>query len=719
MASKSAEQICKELRSGLPVIQLSALTELRVVIDSNSKEEMQQLCEHNDAALLVMLTNLLQQQNHPGASDSDEKGVMLEAWQVLVALLNNLEPESPIVSRLVHECRLVKCIFRAVMRLDGDTSIFSSGLACILALKRHNVVLASVSASLCEAIAIVLGANSNDEVHMPLQLEVLKALSAESVQCARVIQQAVCARLDAKSTEFNLLVLEYLLKSYDPTAKVPNLNWRDGESWDLSIDADLLIRLVQSGHAFERLIVLRYLRFGISDESMADFLARGGLSVLASVTTSECIHDSEHVVALMNKIAKSSASHRLQVVEYQVAHDQVEILSQDVYDKMLTLASANTDFELFKQRMRSESEELQRRSFTLLPKNIEILAPFCIEHGLIPILTQLLLDEGETQPTSEYIKYEIWTLLVHIIYELPRMGIWKLRESCELASLALKFATNALFESPLAVRKHALVYLVAPLNKSRVIRDQLVNGDSAIPTLVHLLAQEEESSFATLLGDFVRDLLTGGRDYAAELDLVVRGILENEDSEDTKLDSNKRSKRNYMNLLSLYRRAETGVLGLEANDDIANLKLCVSALDNGSELEKFIVLKQLKRFAASWSSIHVGILREKLLAIACVVAHEPSELKQLAVQVLWILAKLDRICCENVMAAQLQFWPDEPIFSFQEAGWAANSQKQEENNEEKDDDEDEDEYEYSEQESDNEIDTDDADESAIKKQKVL
>lgn len=718
MASKSAEQIYKELRSGLPDIQLSALTELHAMININ-KEELKLLCEQSDAMLLVTLVELLKRQSHANASDSEEKSVTMETWQLLVALLELLEPNERIASCLVHECSLLDCVFRAVMRVDGDTSFFSIGLSCILALKRHNVILSSESTPLAEAIAAILGANSDDEKHMSLQLEVMKALSAEIVQCTREIQQTVRARLDVKSNEFSFLALGYVLKSYEPAAKVRNVHCEARECWDSNVSADLLIRLLQSNHVFERDIVLKCLRIGLSDKYMADFLASGGRGALESVVISGDIHEQEQAVAIMEDIAKLSANHRLQVVEYQPAHDQLETLSEDVYYKMLNLSSVNTDFEFWTQQMCSESEEIQRQSFTLLPKNIEILAPFCIDHGLIPVLTKLLLDEGK-RPTSEFIKSEIWTLLVHIVYELPRLGVRKLRESCELASLALKFVTNALFVSPSALRKQALVYLIAPLNKSQTIRDQLVNDDGVIPMLVDLLSKEEESSFTALLSDFLRDLLSGCRNYEAELDLVVRGILENEkDDDDDQMTSKSKMKtrRNYMNLLSLYRRAEAGVLGLEANDNIENLKLCIAALENGSELEKLIVLKQLKRFTASWSSIHLGILRENLLVIACVVVHELLELKQLAVQVLWILAKLDRVCCESMMAAQAQFWPDEPIFSSQEAGWAEN-QADDEAGEEKEGNE----YEYSEQESDNEIDIGDianADESATKKQRFL
>lgn len=715
MASKSVEQICKELRSGLPDIQLSTLTELRAMIDIN-KEELKLLCEQSDAMLLVTLVELLK--NHANASDSEEKSVTMETWQLLVVLLELLEPNEPIASRLVHEYSLLDCVFRAVMQVDGDASFFSVGLSCILALKRHNVVLSSASTPLAETIAVIMGAGSDDEKHVSLQLEVMKALSTEIVQCAREIQPTVCARLDVKSNEFSFLALEYMLKSYEPVAKVRNVHCEARECWDLNVNADLLIRLLQSNHAFERAIVLKCLRIGLSDKYMADFLASGGRGALESVVVSGDIYEQEQAVALMEDIAKSSASHHRQAVEYHLAHDQLETLSEDIYYKMLNLSSANTDFEFYTQQMCSESEEIRRRSFTLLPKNIEILAPFCIDHGLIPVLTKLLLDEGE-RPTSEFIKNEIWTLLVHVVYELPRLGVQKLRESCELASLALKFAINTLFVSPPALRKQALVYLAAPLNKSQTIRDQLVNEDGAIPMLVDLLSKEEENSFATLVSDFLRDLLSGGRNYEAELDLVVRGILENkkDDNDDQMiLKSKTKTRRNYMNLLSLYRRAEAGVLGLEANDNIENLKLCIAALENGSELEKLIVLKQLKKFAASWSSVHLGILRENLLAIVCVVAHEPSELKQLAIQVLWILVKLDRVCCESVMAAQAQFWPDELIFSSQEAGWAEN-QADDEAGEEKEGDE----YEYSDQESDSGIDIDDianADESATKKQKL-
>lgn len=722
MASKSAAQTCEELLSGLADIQLQALGELRAMVDT-SNEELQQLCEQSDATLFVALAGLLKRQHPAGACDSEETSVTLEAWQALVELLDLLEPNGSIASRLVREFGLVDCVFRAVMRVDGNTSFLAVGLACILALKRHNVVLSSESPYLAEAIAAMLGASSDDEKHMPLQLEVLQALSAESAQCAREVQQTVRARLDAKSNEFSFLVLEYLFKSYEPTAKVRNIHGQARECWNLDVNADLLVRLLRSGQAFERAIVLKCLRIDFSNEHMTNFLDRGGLGALELMLVSGDIHQQEQALALMKDIAKSSASHRLQVVEYQVAHDQVEILTEDIYHKMLDLSSASTDYELIKQQICSESEEFQRRGFTLLPKNIEVLAPFCIDHGLVPVLTKLLLDEGE-RPTSEFIKNEVWTLLVHIVFELPRLGVWKLRESCELASLALRFAANALVESSLALRKQALVYLAAPLNKSQAIRDQLVNDDGAIPTLVDLLSREEESVFAALLSDFLRDLLNGGRNYEAELDLVVRGILENEKDEHD-VDCGKvhskskmlKTRRNYVNLLSLYRRAEACVLGFEANDDIENLRLCIAALENGSELEKLIVLKHLKRFAASWSSIHLGILRENLLAVVCVVAHEPPELKQLAVRVLWILAKLDRVCCERVMAAQAQFWPDEPIFSTREAGWAVNHEADDEVGEEKDG---EDEYEYSEHES--EIDSDDLadaeDESATKKQKL-
>lgn len=658
-AESTAAEMLEELRSSDLRDPQRVLRTIRTTDDPN--EELCDVVSASNGAVAHAIVDLLRILETSVCAEA--RDVAEDAWYALIAVLDALPTDSKLPKRIVREFGLRDWLEHTLRDLESNSKVYSLALSCILSLKRHGVKLYHKASTLPHDVAGALFKMRYTDAS--LLLRVLRALALEHEQWNNAISRVIYADIDQWSTERMTFVIPQILELMDPNATPERTSTCFSENWesaDISIFVDVIIKTLRSAVSFAKAVILEQLRFEGRPEFTDTFVAHGGIEALIDVLTTEDTEDShelkESATKALNEIVQFSEVYRKQIVTYQVAHELVEIVRESSAYEALTTFRDAVDYAAFATQLRSRDEVSVRQCLTLLPKNIEILATFCLDYDLIELLTSLLRDPA----TRDDICVEIWELLVHLIYELPRLGIWRLEESHALAAFALSCLS---LEHEAPIRKLAIMYLTAPLNKTRSIRTRLVSDMCAIPMLVGLLAQETDSNIATLLSDLLRDIIREDASFVAELDLVVRGVLDHDDVltlHGADAHDHAKCKCYFVNLLSLYRRSSACVLGHEALDDVESLELLTDVLENGSAFEKLLALKHLRKYAASWGPIHLTRIRGNIAALASIAVGDDNELKHLALNVLRTVATLDTGCRASVAAAQALFWPNDPNF---------------------------------------------------------
>ncbi|KAF1324709.1 hypothetical protein FI667_g9571, partial [Globisporangium splendens] len=643
--TESVARICEQLHIGNLDAKRQVLRSLR---SCGGISETHHMIEYEDARLLRLLMELVGDHE----VEAEQETLKLDIWETIAHLMDLL-PSQEIAAHVAGTLGFVACVVRyALQRRDGQLPYYTLGLTCLLSLKKFGVQLAFPGNNLIETTATMLTSDLTKRMRQ-LLVQVLRILSAESTTSAKEIEQIVRNRLQGRVHYLHLCCLESVLLCYEPKLTVAVFDPEaKREDWFLWENAEVIIQVLLRGHSFEKCVVLMCMCFAIDHMLAREFVSHDGISALFSVVSCGVHELQQQAVTCLAELATLDAKYRSQIVMKQVEREQFDILSEDFYKTVGDAFSTSVDFEFFKKSLGGDSEAEKRQALVLLPTNIEALAVFCFDHGLISMLSALLADVD----TSDYVKHEVWQLLVHIIYELPRVGVAKLRPCHEkLASLAFRCLAADCAQT---LRKQAFFYLTAPLNQCASVRDILVNDEAGVPRLVEALSHEGDPTIASLLSDFTRNLATANRSYASEVDLVVRGLLDNAAQVS---ENGAPSKIYYQNLLSVYRKSERVVLGHAGADEIENLKLSVEILSNGSEVEKMIVLMQFRKLVPSWGPIQLRFLCDNVAALACVLVHEPDKLRQIAIDVLKALAQVGSQYHRAVLDAQTLFWSNDPI----------------------------------------------------------
>lgn len=576
---------------------------------------------------------------------SDE--LQMKLWTILPEILR-LENQQVAV-QIADQTTLLDAVLQTLQpHSDGKMhQCFYWALKCVTMLKQHGLMIYPL---LQRAIVTAVVDSIHDGLDRDcaeLLVRALKAFSTESVACAMEIERLTGFRLACVSRELKLLLLQIVVTQR-------NLSYRAYDpQWDALEHTEWIFRILKGGTQFEKLVALEALLPVLSDKAGARrFFRSGGVSVLVALTLLPSVPVQNRAQALLSVISSTDEHYLGALIASQLRYPKIDLLPSE----FCIVDFSNFDWFSFPECMHSlrsrQEAEVRHALDKLLPRNMYILAALCLDHELISILLTLIKASyvGDTS------KDTAWTLLMEMSYELPAIGITNLQDTEQLIMIALQML-RAEDECPLMRRQQAVRILLGPLSTSIAARDVLINDQGAIPELVHFLAHEDDEALAEALCDLVRSLAAETPSYSAEINLIIQSLLDRGSDDFAHFASLR-----FQNLLSVYRKPKKVILGLAGEDAIPNLKLNIEILLSGNEVERHLVLQQLRIRAASWSQAHWDMLAQHVLEIVDIVLCETAEFKKLAIELLRILAAVDDGCRAKVLSAQRIYRTSDPAF---------------------------------------------------------